>query len=222
MEDKHKPVCLLVVKTAWNRSEPEKDRKMQDFTDNQCLATRLPWYALQVRARYERSVTSFLVEMGYETFLPLSEITRQWSDRKKKVDSPLFPGYIFCRFSLQDRLPVLKTPGIIQIVGYSRIPVPVDEKEVVAIQSVVASGLPKQPYPFLHAGDKVIVQTGPLAGLEGFLVESRGKNRLIVSINLLQRSLAVEINSDLVVLHPQEANYAQSNHSRLLETEYAS
>jgi transcription antitermination factor NusG len=181
----------------------------------------LPWYALQVRARYERVASSSLTGMGFETFLPLSKSTREWSDRKKTVDSPLFPGYIFCRFDIQDRLPILKTPGMIQIVGYSRIPIPVDENEINAIQSAIASGLPNQPFPFLETGDKVIVRAGPLAGLEGILVESRGKNRFILSINLLQRSIAVEIKLEFIAPHPAHSDYFAQSNSRILELECA-
>lgn len=193
--------------------------QMQDLSSNQTIAPGLPWYALQVRGRYERNVTNSLMGMGYETFFPLSKLTRQWSDRKKEVDSPLFPGYIFCRLNVQDRLPILKTPGMIQIVGYSRVPVPVDEDEISAIQSLVASGLPNQPHPFLQAGDKVIVQAGPLVGLEGFLIESRGRNRLVLSINLLQRSVAVEMDSEFVTSHPAKTDYPRGQESRYLELE---
>ncbi|HEY2120388.1 MAG TPA: UpxY family transcription antiterminator [Candidatus Acidoferrum sp.] len=194
---------------------------MLKFVQDKSLASKLPWYALQVRARHEKNVTNYLNGMGYETFLPLSKSARQWSDRKKEIDLPLFPGYIFCRFDVQNRLPILKTPGMLQIVGYSRIPIPVDEIEIDAIQSVVASGLPNQPCAFLEVGDRVIVQAGPLTGLEGILVECRGKNRLILSINLLQRSIAVEISSNHVALHPKDTVYTDCNSSRF-ELEYAS
>lgn len=157
-----------------------------------------PWFALQVRTRYEPGVASFLEGSGYELFLPLYACRRRWSDRIKKVETPLFPGYLFCRFDPQDRLPILKTPGVIQIVGYNRIPFPVEDSEIRAIQALMASGLPNQPWPFLGVGDRVRIEAGPLRGHEGTLVEFKGSHKLTLSITLLQRSVAVEIDSAFI------------------------
>jgi transcription antitermination factor NusG len=159
---------------------------------------QLPWYALQVRARFEQGVADHLDGKGYEWFLPLYKCRKRWSDRIKEVEAPLFPGYLFCRINLQDRLPILKTPGVIQIVGSNRTPIAVDEVEVQAIQRMVASGIPNQPWPFLAAGDRVRIESGPLCGLEGILVEFKGNHRLVLSVTLLQRSVAVEIDSAFV------------------------
>jgi transcription antitermination factor NusG len=157
-----------------------------------------PWFALQVRARHEASVVDHLQGTGYEWFLPLYKVRKRWSDRVKEIQAPLFPGYLFCRLNPQDRLPILKTPGVIQIVGYNRAPVAVDELEIQSIQRMVASGMPNQPWPFLEAGDRVRIESGPLSGLEGILVEFRGNHRLVLSVTLLQRSVAVEIDSAFV------------------------
>jgi transcription antitermination factor NusG len=156
---------------------------------------RFLWYALQVRTRYERVVAEYLSGLDYEWFLPLCKDRKRWSDRVKQVDLPLFPGYLFCRFDVQSRLPILKTPGVVQIVGYNRQPVPVDESEIVAIQTLVSSGVPNQPCSFIEIGDRVQIESGPLRGLEGILVESRGRHKLVLSVTLLQRSVAVEIDS---------------------------
>jgi transcriptional antiterminator RfaH len=158
------------------------------------------WFALQVRTRYESSVASFLEGSGFELFLPMYMCRKRWSDRIKKVETPLFPGYLFCRFDPHDRLPILKTPGVIQIAGYNRCPVPVEESEIRAIQALTASGLPGQPWPFLGVGDRVRVEAGPLRGHEGTLVEFKGGHRLVLSITLLHRSVAVEIDSAFVEL----------------------
>jgi transcription antitermination factor NusG len=115
--------------------------------------SRLPWYALQVRTRYERVVAEHLGAQGFEWFLPLSKERRRWSDRIKEVESPLFPGYLFCRFDAQNRLPILKTPGLVQIVGYNRQPISVDEAEITAIQTLVASGVPNQACSFVGVAD---------------------------------------------------------------------
>jgi transcription antitermination factor NusG len=159
---------------------------------------RFAWYALQVHARHESTVADFLQGSGYESFLPQYKCRKRWSDRIKEVSTPLFPGYLFCRFNPEDRFPILKTPGVAQIVGYNRIPVPVDETEIHAIRSLVTSGLPNQPWPFLEVGDTVRIESGPLSGVEGKLVEFKGNHRLVLSVTLLRRSVAVEIDSAFV------------------------
>jgi transcription antitermination factor NusG len=161
-------------------------------------AARYPWFALQVRMRYEVGVADHLKGKGYEWFLPLYKARRRWSDRIREVDAPLFPGYLFCRFNPHNRLPILKTPGVTQIVGYNHVPVPVDEQEIEAIRRLVASGVPKSPCAYLEVGSRVRIEAGALRGLEGILMELKGKRRLVLSITLLRRSVAVEIDSDAV------------------------
>jgi transcription antitermination factor NusG len=155
----------------------------------------LPWFAVQVRARQELGISEHLQSNGYEWFLPLTKCKKRWSDRIKEVKSPLFPGYLFCRFDPMDRLPILKIPGVIQIVGSNRQPIPVDEDEIRAIQVLLASGVPNQPCPYLEIGDKVRIESGPLRGLEGLLAEFQGHRQLVLCVTLLQRSVAVKIDS---------------------------
>lgn len=174
------------------------------------VSQRFSWFALQVRTRHEPGVAGFLEGKGYEIFLPVYTSRKRWSDRVKKVESPLFPGYLFCRFDPQDRLPILTTPGVIQVVGYNRLPIPVEDSEIHAIQTLVASGLPNQPWPFLSVGDRVRIEAGPLRGCEGLLVEFKGNHRLVLSITLLHRSVAVEIDSAFVQsLRPSSATRLQ-------------
>ena len=139
-----------------------------------------------------------LAHKGYEILLPLYECRRRWSDRIKELELPLFPGYVFCRFNPLVRLPILMTPGVIQVVGIGRSPVPVDDAEIAAIQTAVQSGLPRQPWPFLQIGQRVRVERGPLCGLEGILLNIKGRDRLILSVTLLQRSVAVEVEDSWV------------------------
>jgi transcription antitermination factor NusG len=157
-----------------------------------------PWFALQVRSRCEAGVANHLHGQGFERFLPLYRLRKRWSDRIKEVEVPLFPGYLFCRFDPHDRLPVLKTPGVMQIVGFRNGPAPVDESEVLALQTLVAAGAPHQPWPFLATGERVRIESGPLLGLEGILIEVKSSHRLVLSVTLLQRSVAVEIDSAFV------------------------
>lgn len=155
----------------------------------------LPWYAIQIRARLGSVAAATLRGKGYEEFLPLYRSRRRWSDRIKELELPLFPGYLFCRFDVSDRLmPILTTPGVIGIVGAGKTPVPVDEKEIEAVRAILRSGLAALPWPFLRVGSKVYLERGPLAGLEGMITNTDKVYRLIVSVNLLQRSVAVEID----------------------------
>jgi len=159
----------------------------------------LPWYALQVRPRFEKAIASTLLNKGYEGFLPLYRHRSRWSDRMKEVQLPLFSGYLFCRLDLNRRLPVLITPGVMHIVGIGKIPHPVDEFEIAALQSIVVSGLQAEPRTYLSIGERVRIELGPLAGTEGILTSLKGSSRLVVSVNLLQRSVSVEIDESWVV-----------------------
>jgi transcription antitermination factor NusG len=139
-------------------------------------------------------VSTTLRGKGYQEFFPLYCSRRRWSDRIKKVELPLFPGYLFCQFDESDRLPILTTPGVIGIVGAGKIPIPVDDDEIEAIRAILRSGLAAQPWPSLRVGSKVYIERGPLAGLEGIITNTDKVYRLIVSVSLLQRSVAVEID----------------------------
>jgi transcription antitermination factor NusG len=172
------------------------DREGMDQADSGIIS--FPWFALQVRARHEQGVAAHLDGIGFEWFLPLYKCRKRWSDRIKEAEVPLFPGYLFCRLNPQDRLPILKTPGVVQIVGYNRQPVPVDEVEIMALQRLVSSGMPNHPWPYLEVGEQVRIESGPLRGLEGRVVEFKGNHRLVLSVKLLQRSVAVEMDSAFV------------------------
>ena len=152
-----------------------------------------PWFALQVRPRHEKATALALRGKGFEEFLPLCKTKRRWSDRVKELEAPLFPGYVFCRFSPQDRLPILTTPGVAYIVGMGKTPVAVADAEIAALQAIVKSGLRAQAWPFMRIGQFVRIEDGPLCGLEGILLDFRNSHRLVVSVTLLQRSVAVEI-----------------------------
>jgi len=153
-----------------------------------------PWYAVHVRSRYEKAVASVLHSKGYECFLPLYKSRRPWSDRIKTFVLPLFPGYLFCRFDVLKRLPILVTPGVLFIVGTGKALLPVKDSEIAALQSIVKSGLQTEPWPFLQVGQRVRIERGSLKEVEGILVTLKKPHRLVVSVMLLQRSVAVEID----------------------------
>jgi transcription antitermination factor NusG len=158
-----------------------------------------PWYALQVRPRFEKTVASALVDKGFEGFLPLYRHRSRWSDRIKEVHLPLFSGYMFCRFDINKRLPILVTPGVMKVVGIGKTPYPVDDNEIEALKSIVLSGLQAEPSSYLNIGDRIRIEVGPLAGVEGILSSIKGSKRLIVSVGLLHRSVSVEIDESWAV-----------------------
>ncbi len=156
------------------------------------------WYALRVKSNFERATTTILSGKGYETYLPLYRQLRTWSDRRNITEVPLFPGYVFAQFDVGNRLPVLTTPGVVHVVPPNRPPIPVDEAELNSVRAAVESGLPVGPHPFLRAGQHVVITRGSMTGVEGILVQVKRAFRLVVSVTLLQRSVAVEIDRDWV------------------------
>ena len=156
----------------------------------------LSWYALQIQSKLGSLASATLCGKGYEAYLPLYRSGRRWSDRVKQLDLPLFPGYLFCRFDVLDRLPILTTPGVISVVGAGKTPIPVDDEEIEAVRAILRSGLAARPWPFLQVGSKVYIERGPLTGMEGIIANADKVYRLIVSVNLLQRSVAVEIDRE--------------------------
>ncbi len=158
-----------------------------------------PWYAIRVRSKFEVRAARALRGKGYQEWLPQYQSKRRWSDREQQIQLPLFPGYLFCRLDVRDRLlPVLTTPGVMGIVSAGKSPVPVSEDEIKAVQAVLNSGLPTQPWPMLAAGSRVMVERGPLTGVQGCVVSLRKECRLVVSIELLQRAVAVDVDRDWV------------------------
>lgn len=158
----------------------------------------LPWFAVRVRARAEQLVAGALSGRGYEIFLPTYLECRRYASCVKKVDAALFPGYLFCRLNVNRRLPVLSTSGVLHIVSCGGVLQPIDEPEIAAIRTVVESHLPAVPWPYLKAGNPVRIEFGPLTGLEGLVVTEKSRERLVLSVHLLQRSVSVEIDRSWV------------------------
>ena len=157
------------------------------------------WYAIQVRSRWEQSTASVLNGKGYETLLPTYEAEKRWGRRVKLAKAPLFPGYVFCKFDVTSRLPILTTPGVICVVARGRVPIPVDNVEMNAIETLVRTGVPAEPWPYLEVGQRVRIEDHSLRGIEGILISFKGRQRVIVSVSLLQRSVALEIERSRVM-----------------------
>ena len=153
----------------------------------------LQWFALRVKPRTDRLVADALRGKGYEEFLPLHAERRRWSDRVKTVQAPLFAGYVFCRFDVQLRLSILTTPGVMHVVSTGQVPQPIADDEMTSLRVLVGSGLAVEPWPYQFVGQRVSIVSGPLAGSSGILQSVKNKDRLVVSLSLLQRSVAVEV-----------------------------
>ncbi|MDK1031524.1 MAG: UpxY family transcription antiterminator [Planctomycetia bacterium] len=164
------------------------------------LSTCSRWYAIRTLSRHEKSVNLALTQTGIESFLPLHSILSQWKDRRKRVEKPLFPGYLFVRSRRTELYRVNDTRGVAYVLGNGRGAVPIPEEQVEALRQMVEGPDPVVPWPFLQTGKPVHVTLGPLAGIEGYITEvKRGTNcRLVVSLHLLGCSVAVEIDPSWV------------------------
>jgi transcription antitermination factor NusG len=169
---------------------PAQEQYLAFDTDLQAL----PWFALRLRSNYERTTVAHLRERGYQEFAPSYQVEKRWSDRTKQIEQFLFPGYIFCRFNPNDRLSILTAPGVVDVVGFGKLPERIPDAEIERVRRMVDSGLPVTPYPYVQVGQALLIERGPLTGVEGILVEVKGKVRLVVSVNLLQRSVSAEVD----------------------------
>ena len=167
------------------------------FTDTaDALAGR--WYALHVRSRHEKTVENSLKHKGYTVFSPSYITRRKRVDRIAEIEVALFPGYVFCQFDANKRLPILMTPGVVGVVGRGNRAEPVDETEIASIRTIALAGRPVQPWPFLRMGQRIRLQAGPLTGAEGIFLRVKDEYHLVVSITLLQRAVSVVIEKDAV------------------------
>ncbi|MDQ1612100.1 MAG: hypothetical protein QOG00_2031 [Pyrinomonadaceae bacterium] len=174
-------------------SEPRKNHSMQ-------------WFAVQVQHKYESLTANLLQYKGYETYVPMyaPAATGRKRPRAETRQRPVFPGYIFTRFCWEDTSTVssgagiITTAGVIRIVGAGRTPVPVQDEEIEIIQRVLDSGLETEPWPYLHVGQQVQIEEGPLRGVNGIIQAKENRHQLVVSVELLQRSLAVVIDCEWV------------------------
>lgn len=156
------------------------------------------WYAAYTRANHERRVAAQLVERGVENFLPQYESVRKWKDRRVRLQLPLFPGYIFVHLTQQDRLRVLEVPGVAYLVSSAGRPVAIPDEEFPWIRGLLNDGMSAKPHPLLTVGRRVRVKNGPLVGAHGILLRRKGNFRLVISIDLIQRAVAVDMDAENV------------------------
>ena len=168
----------------------------------QILASETLWYAGYTSARHEKKVAQQLRQRDIECFLPLYETVRRWNNGRHRVQMPLFPGYVFVRIALKERLRVLQIPGFVRLVGFNGLPYPLPGTEIDAMREALIAGVVAEPYPYLTTGSRVEVLSGPLQGVRGVLLRRQGKCRVVLSIDLIMRSVVVEVEaSNIVPVH---------------------
>jgi len=170
----------------------------ESIRTNQPTPGAREWLAIHTRYQHEHQVNELLTVKGFETFFPAFEKVHTWKDRKKKITHALFPGYLFVTNREDSRLPIVSTPGVCSIVSVAGVPVPINDVEIDAIRRATASPYAVRPHPYLKTGDHVCVRQGPLAGITGILARTEKVSRLVLTIELLGRAVAVEIESACV------------------------
>lgn len=153
------------------------------------------WFALYTRHQHERTVAQFIQAKQMEVFLPVYKTVHRWKDRVKELSLPLFPNYVFVFTGFERRADILSTPGVYDFVRVGGVPAPLPIREIEAVRKVVEHGLRAEPHPFLRVGDRVTIRSGPLGGVEGILVRKKSFYRLIISVELLARSISVEVEA---------------------------
>jgi transcription antitermination factor NusG len=176
--------------------------RLSDYTPalNPALGDSHRWYAVYTYPRHEKAVREQLESKSIEAFLPTFASESHWKDRRVRIQTPLFPGYVFTRIDLSERSKVFAVSGVIRMVSFNGTPAPIDDTEIQAVRLCLEQGVAVQPYPFLEVGDRVRVRSGVLKGLEGLISRCKNERRLIIPISLINQSVAVEIDVQLLEL----------------------
>jgi len=153
------------------------------------------WYAVYTKGRHEKFVSRQLAEREINHFLPMYNSIRRWKDRWKEIDLPLFPGYVFVHVTGHERLRVLQTPGVVRFVSFSGHPAALQNSDVESLKNAMSLGIKAEPHPYLKIGQKVRMKHGPLAGATGILVRKKDKFRLVISLDLIMRSVVAEVQA---------------------------
>jgi transcription antitermination factor NusG len=167
-------------------------------TPEEALDLTFAWYALYTRHQHEKTVAHLLTGKGFETFLPLYTAFHRWKNGVQQLSLPLFPGYVFLQSPVERWLPVLTTPGIHSIVGFGGTPAMIPRSEIEAIRRVIESPVNAEPHPFIKCGDRARIIAGPLQGLEGVLLRKKNQWKFLLSVEMLERSVAVEVDALMV------------------------
>lgn len=160
------------------------------------------WYAIYTKPRHEKRVAEQLIQKSVETLLPVYECIRRWKNGRHRVQFPLFPGYAFVRIALKDRMDVVKVPGVVRIVGFDRGPLPLANEEIEGLRRGLAAGIDVLPHPYLTAGRRIRVVSGPLRGMRGIMIRRKGQYRIVVSLDLIMQSIRADV--DVADVRPDE------------------
>jgi transcription antitermination factor NusG len=159
------------------------------------LSSSTRWYAAYTCVHHEKRILQQLIERNIDGFVPLYRSVRRWKDRRKELDLVLFPGYVFVRIALQQRLRVLQVPGVVNFVNFSGMPTPLPEGEVESLRKASTQGVFAEPHPYLNTGRRVVIRNGPFTGVEGVLLRKKDKYRFVLSIEMIMRSVAIEMDA---------------------------
>ena len=169
-------------KAAWSSGHPS------------CEPAKHHWYAAYTKSHHEKRVADQLTGRSVEHFLPTYRSVRRWKDRKKVLELPLFPGYIFVRMDLQNRLRILEVPGVVRLIGFNGLPTALRDGEIDTLRKGLAQTCAIRPYPYIVAGRRVLIVRGPFQGLEGVLIRQKGNLRVVLSLDLIRRSVLVDVD----------------------------
>jgi transcription antitermination factor NusG len=184
------------------------------------MDTLHPWFALQTKLKSESRAEHLLRQKGYECLTPTYRVKRKWSDRSVEFECPLFPGYVFCRFNPAVMGKAISTPGVIRIVGFGGKPAEVAIEEIEALQLLARSHFLRKPWKYLPDGTPVLVETGPLAGVQGFICADEKQRHLIISVTLLEQSVAIQLTEDTVISVITDSREDESRFSGVSDESY--
>jgi transcription antitermination factor NusG len=183
---------MTMTSPVVNAANPTRYLELPSSTSEQL------WYAAYTSANHEKRVAEQLGARQVEHFLPLYTSLRRWKDRRVTLELPLFPGYVFVRLALRDRMQVLQVPGVAKLVGFHGTPAALPQEEIEALRTSLRIGIYAEPHPYLKMGQRVRVKNGPLAGMTGILVKRKNGARFVISLDLILRSVAVDIEGSEV------------------------
>jgi transcription antitermination factor NusG len=180
--------------TSFNQVDLKPQRAIATLPEIPPEYLQVRWYAAYTNPRHEKRVGEQMQGNRIDCFVPLYKSVRRWKDRRKQLELPLFPGYVFVHMALKDRLQVLRLPGVVQLVSFNGKPAALPDIEIETLRERLIRNVHAEPHPYLKIGRHVRVHSGPMAGLEGILVRRKDKFRVVVSIHMIQRSIAVEVD----------------------------